>query len=513
MARNYQVRKEESERQSIRTAAAYIRVSTDDQLEYSPESQLEEIQNYCYRNNILLSNEHIYIEEEGRSGRKTKNREAFQRMIAAAKEKPKPFDVVVLWKFSRFARNQDESTFYKSMLRKKLGIDVISVSEPIMDGMYGRLIEMIIEWQDEFYSVNLSTEVTRSMRSRAKKGLYNGKMPLGYSKKPDELPVIVEEEAHIVRTIFQMFVNGYDRNYIVRYLNDRGFLTKTGKKFDVDAVKYILDNPFYIGKIRWNRRQSSSNSELKEESEWIVVDSHHEPLIDQETWDAAQKRTALIHETYTENRHPVSHTKHWLSGMVKCPYCGKSLSFKSGYPVKGKDYVSGAGFQCLGYRKGLHNESQFISERKLTAAVIASLRSVLDSTDNLDFKLIRTASTDADLERRLFENELSGLSSKEKRIKDAYVNGIDTLEEYKINRAIINGRRAELEAKLQELEGADISPENYKEQFLTKIGTVIEVIESDAPFEIKGEALRSIVQKIVLYKETDTLECHYYLVI
>ena len=512
MARNYKITQQEQPT-AIRIGAAYIRVSTDDQLEYSPESQLEEIQSYCYKNNILLAKEHIYIEEEGRSGRKSKNREVFQNMIAAAKEKPKPFDVILLWKFSRFARNQDESTFYKSMLRKKLGIDVVSISEPIMDGMYGRLIEMIIEWQDEFYSVNLSTEVTRSMRSKAKKGLYNGKVPLGYSKAPKEMPVIVEEEAHIVRTIFQMFVNGYDRNYIVRYLNDRGYLTKTGKRFDVDAVKYILENPFYIGKIRWNRRISSSSSDFKDESEWIIADSHHEPLIDQATWDAAQKRTLVMHETYTANRHPVSHTKHWLSGMVKCPYCGKSLSFKAGYPTKPTGYISGAGFQCLGYRNGLHNESQYISERKLTAAVLESLHKILETTDDIDFKLIRTAYTNADLERKVFETELAGLDTKEKRIKDAYVSGIDTLEEYKANRDIISNRRKELQIKLQELQESIMCPGDYKEQFLTAIGSVIEVIESDAPFELKAESLRSVVQKIVLHKETDTLEFHYYLIV
>lgn len=512
MARNYKTNQPEQPT-AIRIGAAYIRVSTDDQLEYSPESQLEEIQSYCYKNNILLAKEHIYIEEEGRSGRKSKNREVFQNMIAAAKEKPKPFDVILLWKFSRFARNQDESTFYKSMLRKKLGIDVVSISEPIMDGMYGRLIEMIIEWQDEFYSVNLSTEVTRSMRSKAKKGLYNGKVPLGYSKAPKEIPVIVEEEAHIVRTIFQMFVDGYDRNYIVRYLNDCGYLTKTGKRFDVDAVKYILENPFYIGKVRWNRRTSSSTNTLKDESEWIIADSHHEPIIDQETWEAAQKRTMVMHETYTANRHPVSHTKHWLSGMVKCPHCGKSLSFKAGYPEKDTGYVSGAGFQCLGYRSGLHNESQYISERKLTAAVLESLHKILNTTNNVDFKLIRTSYTNVDLERRVFESELAGLDTKEKRIKDAYVSGIDTLEEYKANRDIISKRRKELELKLKELEESAISPGDYKEQFLTAISSVIEVIESDAPYELKAEALRSVVQKIVFYKETDTLEFHYYLMI
>ena len=132
----------------VRTGAAYIRVSTDDQLEYSPESQLEEIRRYCHEHNIILSQEFIFIEEDGKSGRKSKNRYAFQNMIAFAKMKPRPFDVIVLWKFSRFARNQDESVFYKSILRKTLGIDVVSISEPLIAGAYGRLVESIIEWQD-----------------------------------------------------------------------------------------------------------------------------------------------------------------------------------------------------------------------------------------------------------------------------------------------------------------------------------------------------------------------------
>ena len=228
------MRKSPEVTEQIRTGAAYIRVSTDDQLEYSPESQLEEIKRYCLQHNILLPSEFIFVEEEGRSGRKSSNRYAFQNMIAMAKTKPKPFDVIVLWKFSRFARNQDESTFYKSMLRKKLGIDVVSVSEPLIDGMYGRLIEMIIEWQDEFYSVNLSGEVRRSMLSRARKGLYNGKMPLGYTKPPNENPVIEEQEAAIVRKIFDMYASGSDINYITRGLNDHGYKTKTGK------VSYIF---------------------------------------------------------------------------------------------------------------------------------------------------------------------------------------------------------------------------------------------------------------------------------
>ena len=284
------MRKSPEVTEQIRTGAAYIRVSTDDQLEYSPESQLEEIKRYCLQHNILLPSEFIFVEEEGRSGRKSSNRYAFQNMIAMAKTKPKPFDVIVLWKFSRFARNQDESTFYKSMLRKKLGIDVVSVSEPLIDGMYGRLIEMIIEWQDEFYSVNLSGEVRRSMLSRARKGLYNGKMPLGYTKPPNENPVIEEQEAAIVRKIFDMYASGSDINYITRGLNDHGYKTKTGKKFDQEGVIYILENPFYIGKVRYNMRESSATSTLRDPDEWIIADSFHEPIIDMETWNIVQER-------------------------------------------------------------------------------------------------------------------------------------------------------------------------------------------------------------------------------
>lgn len=126
-------------------AALYIRVSTDRQEELSPDAQKRLLIDYAKKNGIIVNSEHIYI-ENGISGKSANNRPEFQKMIATAKMKPRPFDVILVWKFSRFARNQDESVFYKSILRKKCGIDVVSITEPISEGMYGRLIEMIIEW-------------------------------------------------------------------------------------------------------------------------------------------------------------------------------------------------------------------------------------------------------------------------------------------------------------------------------------------------------------------------------
>lgn len=110
----------------MKVAAAYIRVSTDDQLEYSPDSQLEKIKLYAEKNQILLLEEFIFV-DEGISERKTKNRPAFNEMIGLVRRKSKPFDVILVWKFSRFARNREDSIVYKSMLRKEQNIDVTQV--------------------------------------------------------------------------------------------------------------------------------------------------------------------------------------------------------------------------------------------------------------------------------------------------------------------------------------------------------------------------------------------------
>ena len=111
----------------MKIGACYIRVSTDDQGELSPDTQLLEIQKYAKQHGIILNKEFVFV-DEGISGKKAKNRPAFQEMIGTAKKKPKPFDVILLWKFSRFSRNQEEAIVYKGLLRKDCGIEVISIT-------------------------------------------------------------------------------------------------------------------------------------------------------------------------------------------------------------------------------------------------------------------------------------------------------------------------------------------------------------------------------------------------
>ena len=204
-------------------AAAYIRVSTDDQVEYSPDAQLVEIRKYAASHGYILPQDYIFL-DEGISGKHTEKRPEFNRMIGIAKCKPRPFDAILLWKFSRFARNREDSIVYKSMLRKDLGIDVISISEPLADDKMSILMEAMIEAMDEYYSVNLAEEVKRGMTEKARRGGLQSTPAFGYRVEHNRL-VPVPEEAALVRSIFERFISGQGLFPIAKWLNEMGVKT------------------------------------------------------------------------------------------------------------------------------------------------------------------------------------------------------------------------------------------------------------------------------------------------
>lgn len=260
--------------------------------------------------------------ELGISGRKADKRPEFQKMIALAKSDDHPVDYIVVWKFSRFARNQEESIVYKSLLKKKHNVEVVSVSEPIIDGPFGSLIERIIEWMDEYYSVRLSGEVTRGMTEKAKRGGYQARPPLGYRiQEHGKPPVIVPEEAEIVKLIFNKYVNEHIGFFdIARYLNLHGFKTSHNKPFERRSIEYILQNPTYCGMVRWNR-VINETKEIRPESEWIISDGQHPAIISKELFEQAQARRKS--EYRPSGTRPSSTYKHWLSGLVKCLYAAE----------------------------------------------------------------------------------------------------------------------------------------------------------------------------------------------
>lgn len=355
----------------LRMGAAYIRVSTHMQEELSPDAQKRLLLNYAKDHNIVISEEFIFL-ENGISGKKADKRPEFLRMISLAKQKPAPFNIILVWKFSRFARNQEESIVYKSLLRKQCGVDVISVSEPVVDGSFGSLIERIIEWMDEYYSIRLSGEVFRGMSEKALKGGYQARPPLGYRiDRRGEPPVIVPEEAQTVRLIFKKYVNDRMGLFdIARDLNALGLKTSHGKPFERRSIEYILQNPTYCGMIRWNRTENETNR-IKEKDEWIITKGFHEPIISQELFDQAHE---IRKQTYRpRGSRPSSTYKHWLSGIVKCPACGRTMVAKQ--CVDKRYHKSYCYFTCYGYSKGKCATKTTVSSHKLEPIVLAAIES------------------------------------------------------------------------------------------------------------------------------------------
>jgi len=140
-------------------------------------------------------------------------------MIGTAKLKPKPFDVILLWKFSRFARNREDSIVYKSMLRKQCGIDVISISEQLGEDKTSILIEALIEAMDEYYSLNLAEEVKRGMNEKFSQGGVVSQPPFGY-RMENGIFVPDETNAQVVRMIFSDYISGMRARQIASKLNE-----------------------------------------------------------------------------------------------------------------------------------------------------------------------------------------------------------------------------------------------------------------------------------------------------
>lgn len=475
----------------VKSAAAYIRVSTADQAELSPESQLKVIREYADKNGYIIPEEYIY-RDVGISGRSVKKRSGFNAMIAAARQKPTPFQAVLLWKFSRFARNQEESIVYKSLLRKD-GIDVISVSEPIVDGPFGGLIESIIAWMDEYYSIRLSGEVKRSMEVNARKGRLQTRPAYGYvAGKKDGEGVLIPDphETEVVREIFRRFLAGEGFLTIAKRINAMGETTQHGNPFTNEQIAKMLRNPVYIGKLRWTN----------DHGDVITADAKHEPIIDTETWTAVRAKLKEYKERHQYKRRNTGALKHWLSGgLLRCSSCGASLVV-----ILRHNYQY---FQCNGYLAGTCRYSQHIRAELLNDILMSKLREDLRSKERLRYELSAVSDTGEEI-RRLDEG-LESLDRQLDRMRKSYAVGNDTLEEYQRFKTEIEREREVIEQRKEEL-SARADPETAAGEIRKEIETALRTLEGGNATEEKANALRAIIEYCVWDKPRRHMEVVYH---
>lgn len=474
----------------MKTAAAYIRVSTDDQIEYSPDSQLKAIRKYAKEHDLILPEEFIFV-DEGISGRKADKRPSFQRMIGTAKLKPKPFDTILLWKFSRFARNRQDSIVYKSMLRKQCGIDVVSISEQLGEDNTSILIEALIEAMDEYYSLNLAEEVKRGMNEKFSRGGVVSQPPFGYKMK-DGIFAPDEVNAPIVQMIFSDYLSGMGPRQIATKLNDMGIRSTKGNLFENRTVEYILTNVTYTGKLRRSRNGRDNLDRFHESENTLIVDGKHEAIISQEIFQAVQKKRSEHKKTYTRysRQAPV---EFMLKGIVRCDSCGATLTMSSGK----------TSLQCHNYAHGTCMVSHSVTIRKLNSAVIEHLKSDFEHQSfAIDVEEQKQTSAAPDI-TAMIEREKNKLS----RIREAYMAGIDTLEEYQQNKKIVQSRIDELTAAIPP---APLSEEKIRETISGRIQAGLQILEDEDTSEtLKNLTLRSIADRITFIKPKGIIEIFY----
>lgn len=491
----------------VRIGAAYLRVSSDMQTEYSPEAQLEDIIKYCIMENIMLPKENIYL-EPGISGRRADKRAEFQKMIAKAELKEEQLDIILVHKYDRFARNREDSIVYKSKLRKKLKIDIVAVKELLPeDKKLAMMMESQLETWGEYYSMNLSDEVKKGLRKKANRGEHIGKPAFGYIKVVRDVirvqgkekiirdMIIKEDEAKVVKEIiFEGFaIRKETLRFVTQKLNSLGIKTKNGNEWNDRAVVWILNNPVYNGYNRWTdggmNRDWNHPDTISKKSKNIPI------IIDDELWNLTQERLKELDLIYGKKRKQTPKHEHWLRGLIRCDNCN-SLIVKNG-----------KAFQCTGYTHARCNVSHSITVKAVEEAIIEELR---NNFTNKPISIeISQSSYKNDDEVSILKNQLTQIELKEKRIKAAYENGIDSLEEYSENKKRLSNDKNCIVSKIEKL-GKTKNEVMVREDVFKRCKDAYDILlDPEVSDEDKSIITHKLFEKIVFVKSEHKLVISY----
>ena len=409
------------ERLELTPAALYARVSSDRQdVDLSVAAQLRALRDYAKSNGYTVAREYVDEAESGRIA----DRPQFRKMIEEGGRAAAPFEVILVWKFSRFTRKREHAVAFKSMLRRK-GIRVVSITEHADDSPTGKLMEAIIESVDEFYSENLAQEVVRGMREAASRGYFLGsRAPFGYKRVKvhdgvKERPTLEvdPEAAPIVKEIFESSMRGNGLKEICKDLNNRG-ITNKGKRWQKNVLRYLLTNESYTGTAVWGLKTKDEKG-----VEPVRVENAWPALVSRETFDLVQH--GLRERAPMVVRPGNVGSKYLLSGLLRCGVCGKpyaSQGAKSGqfaYYVCASLFREGAGACTARYLNATKLEDFIIGkvrERILTEETITELVTlVAEEIDvvagEIDGKLKAIGAELSDVESRL-ENLYQALETK-----------------------------------------------------------------------------------------------------
>ena len=504
----------------VYNTAAYIRKSTND--EESVENQADIVQSYI-ENQPDLKLRETYI-DNGFSGVNF-DREAFNRMLSDIKDRK--IDCVVVKDLSRFGRDYIVGGELIEMLLPKWGVRFVAINDKYdsIDITTADILTMHIKnVMNQIYSYDLGKKITSVLHEKQKQGLFIGNnAPYGYLKSPTEKGKLVvnPETAPIVREIYRMRLSGMSYLGIARELTHRGILTPSAYEktkgaantWNPEGICKILQNQVYLGHMIQRKRCSlflkggKKHNQLPKE-EWIIVENTHEPIIDQQTFDAVQRYNTSMNDKYSAakkaKKNHDSNKKAIFRGVVSCGQCGARLIMTSKTAKsKQKTYI----YYCCSTHHYFPERcsSRLISEEELSKVVFKAIQMQIQIAQEIKMHINSSRfRQDTAAKKKTTANEIKRLEGKLEKIalykELLYMDYVDELinkEEYLYAQKRYNEQQIQLESILQELIETE---QNRVTEEKICLKTFLDYQDETL---LTRKMIEALVEKIIVYSKTE----------
>ena len=305
-------------------AVIYARYSSDSQREESIEGQIRECTAFAEKNGITILRHYI----DRAYSAKTDNRPDFQEMIKDSGKKL--FDMVIVWKLDRFARNRYDSARYKAQLKRN-GVKVVSATEVISEGAEGIILESVLEGYAEYYSADLSEKVIRGRKENALKCKFNGgTLPIGYVIDEEQHFQIDPLTAPFVLDVFKKYDKGATMKELRDWLNDSGVRNTRGQLLNFNSIQHMLKNRRYIGEYQYRD---------------ILIPDGIPAIVPEDLFDRVQEKLAQNRKAPARHK---AEDDYLLTTKLFCGYCGAYLCGESGKSRNGTIHHY---YKCVSVKK------------------------------------------------------------------------------------------------------------------------------------------------------------------
>lgn len=450
----------------MKTAVIYARYSSDNQTEQSIEGQLRVCEQYAKNNDILILKTYIDRAMTGTND----NRPDFQQMIKDSANKE--WQNIIVYKLDRFSRNKYETAKYKKILKDN-GVKLLSAMENIPDTPEGIILESLLEGMAEYYSAELSQKVKRGMNETRLKGNFTGgNLIYGY-KVENHKVVINEEQAKVVRYIYEQYALGVYVKDIIADLTEKHIFNH-GNPFAINTIYNILKNEKYSGVYRFNNQ---------------TFENMYPQIVSTEIYEKVRQKT-------NQNKYGKRsiEVEYLLRNKLKCGYCGEPISAECGTTSQGKKRRY---YKCLGKKRHTTNcDKQTVRKEILEDLVIKILIEQLSSPKTLDkiAKNILKVQESEDC-----GNTLLTSLNKEKCVTQKILDNIMKAVEQGVINNTTNKRMAELEKKLEDIE-KQIIVEKSKTNFKLTKEDILNYFNDALKLEPQL-LINYLVKQIILYDD------------